>query len=74
MLWKDICSNKLLANAVIILFFNKVRLGFLSPLAILLIQNQKDVLSATLAAGVSVRKYVPSYSDANEISAVTKCK
>ena len=25
MLWKDICSNKILANAIIILFFNKVR-------------------------------------------------
>jgi hypothetical protein len=28
MLWKDICSNKLLGNAIIILFFNKVRSQF----------------------------------------------
>jgi len=55
MLWKDICSNKILANAIIILFFNK-----------------KDVLSATLAAGVRVNKYVPTYPDGNNVDAVTK--
>lgn len=55
LLWRDICANKLLADAVIILFFNK-----------------RDVLSATLDAGVSVKKYVPSYDDQNDIKAVTK--
>lgn len=29
-LWKDICSNKLLAKAIIILFFNKVQFN-ISP-------------------------------------------
>jgi len=56
MLWRDICQNQLLANAVLILFFNK-----------------KDVLSATLAAGVLVRRYVPSYGNApNDIESVTQ--
>ncbi|KAF8063178.1 G-protein alpha subunit [Lyophyllum atratum] len=56
MLWREICRNKLLANATLILFFNK-----------------KDVLSSTLAAGVKVKKYVPSYGDLpNEVAPVTK--
>ncbi|KIM43926.1 hypothetical protein M413DRAFT_17870 [Hebeloma cylindrosporum] len=55
-LWKDICSNKLLANANLILFFNK-----------------KDVLTATLASGVQVKKYVPTYGDLpNDVPSVTK--
>jgi hypothetical protein len=34
-----------------------------------------DVLKATLAAGVLVRKYVPSYGDLpNDAPTVTKCK
>ncbi|KAF9467048.1 guanine nucleotide binding protein, alpha subunit [Collybia nuda] len=56
MLWKEICRTKLLAKAVILLFFNK-----------------RDVLQATLAAGVQVKRYVPSYGDLpNEITHVTK--
>ncbi|TFK38591.1 heterotrimeric GTP-binding alpha subunit [Crucibulum laeve] len=55
-LWKEICQNKLLAHANLILFFNK-----------------KDVLTATLAAGVWVKKYVPSYADQpNDVIHVTK--
>ncbi|KAF8884620.1 guanine nucleotide binding protein, alpha subunit [Infundibulicybe gibba] len=55
-LWREICSNKLLAAANIILFLNK-----------------KDVLTATLAAGTSVKKYVPSYGDGpNDVAHVTK--
>ncbi|KAG5635222.1 hypothetical protein H0H81_012000 [Sphagnurus paluster] len=46
MLWREICRSKILANATLILFFNK-----------------KDVLQSTLAAGVKVKKYVPSYGD-----------
>ncbi|RDB21671.1 Guanine nucleotide-binding protein alpha-2 subunit [Hypsizygus marmoreus] len=55
-LWQDICRNRLLANATLIVFFNK-----------------KDILSATLATGVMVNKYVPSFGDRpNEVAAVTK--
>ncbi|KIJ97471.1 hypothetical protein K443DRAFT_681491 [Laccaria amethystina LaAM-08-1] len=55
-LWRDICGNKLLATANLILFFNK-----------------KDVLNATLAAGVSVKKFVPSYGNLpNDVPHVTK--
>ncbi|GLB42578.1 putative G protein alpha subunit [Lyophyllum shimeji] len=56
MLWREICRNKLLAGATLILFFNK-----------------KDVLASTLAAGVKVKKYVPSYGELpNEVASVTK--
>lgn len=55
-LWKGICANKLLANANLVLFFNK-----------------KDVLAATLASGVLVKKFVPAYGDlANDVPTVTK--
>ncbi|KAH9475075.1 Guanine nucleotide-binding protein alpha-4 subunit [Psilocybe cubensis] len=55
-LWKDICSNRLLQNANLILFFNK-----------------RDVLAATLAAGVKVKKFVPTYGDLpNDVPHVTK--
>ncbi|KAF8151451.1 heterotrimeric GTP-binding alpha subunit [Crassisporium funariophilum] len=55
-LWRDICSNKLLSNANLILFFNK-----------------RDVLSTTLASGVKVNKYVPTYGDLpNDVPSVTK--
>ncbi|KAF8968482.1 heterotrimeric GTP-binding alpha subunit [Flammula alnicola] len=55
-LWRDICQNKLLANANLVLFFNK-----------------KDVLIATLKAGVRVSKYVPTYGDLpNDVPSVTK--
>jgi guanine nucleotide-binding protein subunit alpha len=55
-LWKDICSNKLLANTNLILFFNK-----------------KDVLAATLASGVRVKKYVPTFGNLpNDVPTVTK--
>ncbi|TEB26394.1 P-loop containing nucleoside triphosphate hydrolase protein [Coprinellus micaceus] len=56
MLWREICSSKLLAKANLILFFNKM-----------------DVLQATLAAGVEVRRYVPTYGDLpNDEQTVTK--
>ncbi|KAF8797769.1 heterotrimeric GTP-binding alpha subunit [Phlegmacium glaucopus] len=55
-LWKDICSNKLLINANLILFFNK-----------------RDVLAATLASGVLVKRFVPLYGDLpNDVPTVTK--
>ncbi|CAA7264533.1 unnamed protein product [Cyclocybe aegerita] len=55
-LWKDICGNRLLSNANLILFFNK-----------------KDVLEATLAAGVQIRKYVKTYADLpNDVPTATK--
>ncbi|KAG6872599.1 hypothetical protein C0995_008581 [Termitomyces sp. Mi166 len=57
MLWREICRNKILANATLILFFNKT-----------------DVLRRTLAAGIKVRTFVPSYGDLpNEVAPVTKC-
>ncbi|KAG6840155.1 hypothetical protein C0991_008560 [Blastosporella zonata] len=56
LLWREICRNKILAKASLILFFNKT-----------------DVLRRTLAAGVKVRKFVPSYGDQpNEVGPVTK--
>ncbi|KAG6856064.1 hypothetical protein H0H87_007720 [Tephrocybe sp. NHM501043] len=58
LLWREICRNKILAKASLILFFNKT-----------------DVLRRTLAAGVKVKKFVPSYGDLpNEIAPVTKCE
>jgi len=55
-LWRDICGNKLLAQANLILFLNK-----------------RDVLAATLASGVKVKKYVPTYGDLpNDVPTVTK--
>ncbi|EKM74867.1 hypothetical protein AGABI1DRAFT_47251 [Agaricus bisporus var. burnettii JB137-S8] len=55
-LWREICANRLLSGANLILFFNK-----------------KDVLAATLSAGVQVVRYVPSFGDApNDITSVTK--
>ena len=56
-LWREVCSNKLLAKVQIILFLNK-----------------KDVLSATLAEGVQVKKYVPTFENrSNDIATVTQC-
>lgn len=56
-LWRDICGNKLLAEAQIILFLNK-----------------RDVLRATLEAGVQVKKYVLTYGNRpNDIKSVTQC-
>ncbi|KAF9556123.1 heterotrimeric GTP-binding alpha subunit [Agrocybe pediades] len=56
LLWRDICGNKLLAHANIILFLNK-----------------KDVLAATLKAGVRIKSWVPTYGDLpNDVSSVTK--
>ncbi|KAG6918008.1 hypothetical protein DXG01_017018 [Tephrocybe rancida] len=56
LLWREICRNKILAKATLILFFNKT-----------------DVLRRTLAAGVKVKKFVPSYGDLpNEVAPVTK--
>ncbi|KAH7925987.1 G-alpha-domain-containing protein [Leucogyrophana mollusca] len=55
-LWKEVCSNPLLARANIILFLNKM-----------------DILETTLAAGIRVAEYVPSYGDApNDVASVTK--
>ncbi|KAF5350090.1 hypothetical protein D9756_009254 [Leucocoprinus leucothites] len=55
-LWREICANRLLAGANLILFFNK-----------------RDVLASTLASGVQVKRYVPSYGELpNEITEVTK--
>ncbi|KXN83173.1 Guanine nucleotide-binding protein alpha-4 subunit [Leucoagaricus sp. SymC.cos] len=55
-LWREICANRLLAGANLILFFNK-----------------KDLLVSTLASGIQVKRYVPSYGDLpNEITEVTK--
>jgi hypothetical protein len=37
--------------------------------------SQKDVLASTLASGVQVKRYVPSYGGLpNEITEVTKCR
>ncbi|KAG1792338.1 G-protein alpha subunit [Suillus plorans] len=55
-LWKEVCSNPLLARANIILFLNKM-----------------DILQKTLAAGIKVATYVPSYgSTPNDVENVTK--
>lgn len=56
-LWREVCSNKLLAKVQIILFLNK-----------------KDVLKTTLAAGVRVKTFVPSFEDkSNDVQTVTQC-
>ncbi|KAF8641736.1 hypothetical protein AX16_009813 [Volvariella volvacea WC 439] len=39
---------------------------------IILFLNKKDVLEATLAAGVQVRQYVPNYNHSNDVQSVTK--
>lgn len=55
-LWKEVCSNPLLARANIILFLNKM-----------------DILQKTLAAGIKVSTYVPSYGNTpNDVENVTK--
>ncbi|PFH47232.1 hypothetical protein AMATHDRAFT_198341 [Amanita thiersii Skay4041] len=54
-LWKEICSNKILANADLILFLNK-----------------KDVLKRTLSAGIPVKRYIPSYTEPNDLKSVTR--
>lgn len=73
-LWRDICGNKLLASANLILFFNKVDLWASSLHYFQFTLAQKDVLNATLAAGVSVKKFVPSYGNLpNDVPHVTKC-
>jgi len=55
-LWREICTNKLLEGATLILFFNKM-----------------DILQATLAAGIQVQKYVPSYGNQpNDVQHVVK--
>lgn len=73
-LWRDICGNKLLASANLILFFNKVDLQTSSLHYSQFTLAQKDVLNATLAAGVSVKKFVPSYGNLpNDVPHVTKC-
>ncbi|PPQ72683.1 hypothetical protein CVT24_012661 [Panaeolus cyanescens] len=55
-LWRDLCGNRLLVQANIILFFNKM-----------------DVLASNLAAGVMVKKYVPTFGDLpNDVPTVTK--
>jgi hypothetical protein len=82
-LWKDICENKLLAHATLILFLNKVfyslrtiRGSFYNGYAILTYNFllQRDVLKATLKSGVLVKKYVPTYGELpNDVENVTKC-
>ncbi|KAF8196977.1 heterotrimeric GTP-binding alpha subunit [Pholiota molesta] len=59
-LWKDICENKLLAHATLILFLNKV---FYSLRTIRGSFYMRDVLKATLKSGVLVKKYVPTYGE-----------
>ncbi|KZT30067.1 G-alpha-domain-containing protein [Neolentinus lepideus HHB14362 ss-1] len=55
-LWKDICSNPLLAKVTLVLFLNKI-----------------DILRSTLASGVKLKRYVPSFGDApNDVENVTK--
>ncbi|EJF56061.1 G-protein alpha subunit [Dichomitus squalens LYAD-421 SS1] len=55
-LWREVCTNALLAKTTLILFLNKM-----------------DILQATLASGIRVVKYVPSYGDQpNDITHVTK--
>ncbi|PSS38079.1 hypothetical protein PHLCEN_2v59 [Hermanssonia centrifuga] len=53
-LWREICGNKLLEGATLILFFNKM-----------------DILQATLASGIRVQKYVPSYAEQPNDTSVT---
>ncbi|KAJ7191016.1 G-protein alpha subunit-domain-containing protein [Mycena pura] len=61
-LWKEICSNTLLQNGQIILFFNKVRpVG--SPWQALAEAMQMDILKAKLRAGLIIKEYVTSFGD-----------
>ncbi|KAH9927896.1 G-protein alpha subunit [Amylocystis lapponica] len=62
-LWREICGNVLLSKTTLILFLNKARLA----------ARPMDILQATLAAGIRVSKYVPSYGEQpNDIQHVTK--
>ncbi|KAJ7330354.1 G-protein alpha subunit [Mycena albidolilacea] len=46
----------------------------LAKTAFILLFNKKDVLQAHIAAGVQVKKYVPSFGDRpNDVASVTKC-
>ncbi|KAH9940208.1 G-protein alpha subunit [Epithele typhae] len=55
-LWREVCTNTLLAKTTLILFLNKM-----------------DILQATLASGLRVTKYVPSYGDQpNDVPSVVK--
>lgn len=75
MLWKEICANVLLANCNIIVFFNKVCMTEVILAHHILLWVQMDILRRTLASGVEVQKYVPSYGDApNDAASVAKCE
>ncbi|KAJ7194288.1 ribonuclease H-like domain-containing protein [Mycena pura] len=64
-LWRDIVSSMLLAKTAFILLFNK------APAAH---GSQRDILEAHIAAGVMVKKYVPSFGDRpNDVPTVKKC-
>lgn len=80
-LWRQLCSNRLLAAANLIVFFNKVRsFSFMISWnmnwhSYVCTHTQKDVLASTLASGVQVKQFVPSYGNlSNEITQVTKCQ
>lgn len=73
-LWKEICSNTLLENGQIILFFNKVR-PVSSPRQALAEAMQMDILKAKLRAGLIIKEYVTSFGDRpNTFVAATSCE
>ena len=74
-LWCTICGSRLLSDANLILFFNKV-LGFVISHALVLMGRvmQMDILQATLTAGITLRRYIPGYADRpNNVSSVVQC-
>jgi len=77
-LWREICSNALLADASVILFFNKVCVasfffGLCARQTYGVHLGKMDILERNLAAGMEVRRYVPSYgSAANDVPSVTR--
>jgi hypothetical protein len=74
LLFKAVCSSKLLKNVNILLFLNKVRESRVcsdSPTHL----PQIDILENKLKDGVKVARYVKSYGERpNEIDSVCKCE
>lgn len=75
LLWKSVCSCKLLIEAQLILckfYFCRI---LLSQVALALVLNKCDLLQAKLQRGVRIRDSVPSYHNrANDLPTATRCE
>ena len=75
LLFKAVCSSKLLKNVNILLFLNKVRESRIRSGAPAHPSLKIDILEHKLKDGVKVARYVKSYGERpNEIDPVCKCE